>query len=199
MNTLPRSFFVRPTLTVAKDLLGKIFVRRIGRKILSGKIVETEAYLHSDPACHAFRGMTNRNKVMFNEGGFLYVYFIYGMHYCANIVTYKKDVGEAVLIRAVEPIDGIEIMLKKRFPHGSHLKNELQLKNLTNGPAKFAQAFDLTQEHSGANLLENKIFLLEGGKISGAQIYTTTRIGITEGKEKKWRFYLKNNPWVSKK
>jgi DNA-3-methyladenine glycosylase len=193
MQKLPPSFYTRRTLTVAKDLLGKIFVRKVGKKILSGKIVEVEAYLHNDPACHAFRGMTERNKVMFNEGGYLYVYFTYGVHYCANIVTYKKGIGEAVLIRAVEPIEGMELMVKNRGTDARHLIL------LTNGPAKFTQAFGLTRKHDGMSLLGNEIYLLDNEDVSRSQIVSTTRIGITAGKEKKWRLYMKNNPWVSKR
>lgn len=199
MHKLPPSFYTRRTLTVAKDLLGKIFVRKIGKKILSGKIVEVEAYLHNDPACHAFRGMTERNRVMFNEGGYLYVYFTYGVHYCANIVTYKKGIGEAVLIRAVEPIEGVEVMKKRRYSDVTHCEDVRYLYNLTNGPAKFAQAFGLEREQNGISLLGDEIFLLQGEQIPPSKIIATTRIGITTGKEKKWRFYIKNNPWISKR
>lgn len=201
MQKLPRSFYTRRTLTVAKDLLGKIFVRNFGKKILSGRIVEVEAYLRNDPACHAFRGMTERNKVMFNEGGFLYVYFTYGMHFCANIVTYKEGVGEAVLIRAVEPIEGIEVMVKNRFKKsGVHFQDKLHtLKNLTNGPAKFAQAFALGRNESGVDLLGDEIYLFDAPSTPKSQIVSTTRIGIKVGTEKKWRFYIKGNEWISNK
>ncbi len=215
MQKLPRNFYTRRTLTVAKELLGKIYVRKIGSNYLTGMIVETEAYLFNDPACHAFRGMTERNKVMFNEGGFLYVYFTYGMHYCANVVTFKEGLGEAVLIRAVQPINGIEAMMKNRFPDvgkikfrvNRHLppkrwrtsKGDGQLKNLTNGPAKFAQAFHLTKSQSGIDLCGKEIFIIvEGETIPKSKIAATTRIGISEAKEKKWRFYIKGNAWVSR-
>lgn len=199
MHKLPSSFYTRRTLIVAKSLLGKIFVRRIGKKILSGKIVEVEAYLHNDPACHAYRGMTERNKVMFNEGGSLYVYFTYGIHYCANIVTNKKGVGEAVLIRAVEPIGGIDVMMKNRFDKSDrHLKSDGHLKNLTNGPAKFAQAFGLTKKQNGVSLLGEEIYIAAGGHIPSSKIVVTTRIGISRGEEKKLRFYINGNEWVSK-
>ena len=199
MRKLPRPFYTHRTLTVAKDILGKIFVRKMGKKILSGKIVEVEAYLHNDPACHASRGMTERNKVMFNEGGYLYVYFTYGMHFCANIVTYKEGIGEAVLIRAVEPIEGIEEMMKNRFQDDCHLKGDGHLYTLTNGPAKFAQAFCLRREHSGIDLLGKEIYLLDTKPVPKSQIVSTTRIGIRVGTEKEWRFYIKGNEWVSKK
>lgn len=193
-DSLPHSFYTRRTLKIAPELLGKIFVRNIGGKILSGKIVEVEAYLHNDPACHAFRGMTDRNKVMFNEGGCLYVYLTYGMHFCTNVVTYKENLGEAVLIRAVEPIEGIEI-LKRNRP----LLNGMKEYNLTNGPAKFSKAFGLTKEDSGINLCGKTIVILDAPAIASTEIVKTTRIGITVAQEKKWRFYIKNNPWVSKK
>lgn len=201
MQKLPSSFYTRRTLTVAKELLGKIFIRKIGRKILSSKIVEVEAYLHNDPACHAYRGMSERNKVMFNEGGYLYVYFTYGMHFCANIVTFKKGVGEAVLIRAVEPIEGIEVMVKNRsFDSSLFHRDSLRMTAaLTNGPAKFAQAFGLTKKQSGISLLDDEIFIADAENIPRSKIITTTRIGISAAKEKKWRFYIKDNPWVSKR
>lgn len=200
MQKLPRSFYTRRTITVAKELLGKIFVRKTGKDILKGMIVETEAYLFDDPACHAFRGMTQRTKVMFDQGGYLYVYFTYGMHHCANIVTNKEGIGEAVLIRAVEPVYGIEEMVKNRTKSkdGVHLKGGLHLQNLTNGPAKFAQAFALTKKESGIDLTGDEIFIADSVKIPGSKIFATTRIGITAAKEKKWRFYIKGNQWVSK-
>ncbi|MDE3057558.1 MAG: DNA-3-methyladenine glycosylase, partial [Bacteroidota bacterium] len=115
MNKLPRSFYTRPALTVARELLGKILVRKIGSVMLTGKIVEAEAYLgESDPASHAFRGKTERNSVMFRDGGYLYVYFTYGMHFCSNVVTGKEGIARAVLLRAVEPVEGIEAMKKNR-------------------------------------------------------------------------------------
>lgn len=157
-------------------------------------IVETEAYLFNDPASHSFRGVTERNKPMFNSGGFLYVYFTYGMHYCANVVTYKEEIGEAVLIRAVEPLEGIEIMrANRKFKDGHHPRH------LTNGPAKFTQAFSLTKTHSGIDLCGKEVFIAEGKSISKSSIVTTTRIGISSGMDKKWRFYVKGNNWISKK
>ena len=130
---------------------------------------------------------------MFGEGGHLYVYFTYGMHFCANVVTGKKDVSEAVLIRAIEPLDGIELMKRNR----GHLKDVRLLYTLTNGPAKFCEAFGIKREENGTDLRGDKIFLIEGESPKSI-IGTSTRIGITRGKEKKWRFFLKGNEWVSK-
>lgn len=194
MQKLPRKFYTQRTLTVAKELLGKIFVRKIGSISLSGMIVETEAYLFNDPASHSFRGITDRTKPMFNNGGFLYVYFTYGMHYCANVVTNREGIGEAVLIRAVEPIEGLEMMSVNR-----NMKKTGDLHTLTNGPTKFAQAFSLTTIHSGIDLCEDDIFITEGQPIPKLKIVSTTRIGISTAKDKKWRFYLKGNTWISKK
>lgn len=194
MKKLPRSFYSRKTITVAKELLGKVIVRRIGRITLTGMIVETEAYLFDDPASHSYRGITERNKVMFGEPGHLYVYFTYGMHYCANVVTNSEGIGEAVLIRAVQPMSGIRTMTRHRST-----KKVIDPDELTNGPAKFAQAFGLTTEHSGLDLTSSDIVIMEGTLVSRSKIVTTTRIGISAAKNDLRRFYIKGNPWVSKK
>jgi DNA-3-methyladenine glycosylase len=197
LKPLPRSFYLRPTLQVAQDLLGKQIVRIIDNNVLIGRIVEVEAYCKGDPASHAFRGRTKRNDVMFWEGGHLYVYFTYGMHFCANVVTGGKETGEAVLIRAVEPITGIEIITKKRFPNlKSH--NLKSLFNLTNGPAKFCQAFGIARKENGADLLENEIFIINNKSAPISSIARSSRIGIRNGLDKKWRFYIKGNSWVSR-
>ena len=191
---LSRSFYLRDTLIVAPALLGKIFVLQRGRSLLTGLIVEVEAYLRDDPASHSFRGMTERNSVMFWKGGHLYVYFTYGMHFCANIVTGAKGTGEAILIRAVEPISGIPIMKRRR--EMSTVKN---VRQLTNGPAKFAQAFGITREHSGIDLCTANCYILDSPVIPSHHIIQTTRIGISTAREMPWRWYIKDNPWVSKK
>ncbi len=196
MVKLDIEYYSRPTLSVAKELIGTFFVRKSYRRFLVGMIVETEAYRYNDPACHAYRGMTERNKVMFNHGGFLYVYFTYGMHYCANIVTYKEGFGEAVLIRAVQPLDGIDTMLKNRGISGGEQNPNLKL---TNGPAKFAEAFNITTKDSGIDLTGPSIYLTQGISVPTSKIATTTRIGIRVAMDKRWRFYLKDNPWVSKR
>jgi DNA-3-methyladenine glycosylase len=207
LKPLSRSFYLRPTLQVAQELLGKYFIRRIGKNLLMGKIVEVEAYRSNDPASHSFRGKTNRNSVMFCEGGHLYVYFTYGMHFCANIVTGKEGIGEAVLIRAVEPLVGIEIMTKNRFPNlcaegayasGVQSLNHKILLNLSNGPAKFCEAFGISRKENGLDLLDSEISITEGEPIPSKLIKRSSRIGIQQGVEKKWRFFIKGNPWVLK-
>jgi DNA-3-methyladenine glycosylase len=197
LKPLPRSFYFRPTLQVARDLLGKHVVRKIGNKLLIGKIVEVEAYCKGDPASHAFRGKTKRNDVMFWEGGHLYVYFTYGMHFCSNVVTGNEGIGEAVLIRAVEPLAGIEVMTKNRF-HNFQSHNHKSLINLTNGPAKFCQAFGIARKENGSDLLNGEIIIAAGEPVPSKLIKRSSRIGIQQGVEKKWRFFIKGNQWVSK-
>jgi DNA-3-methyladenine glycosylase len=199
LKPLSRSFYLRPTLQVAQELLGKYFIRRIGKNLLIGKIVEVEAYRSKDPASHSFRGKTNRNNVMFCEGGHLYVYFTYGMHFCANIVTGRRGIGEAVLIRAVEPLVGIEVMTKNRQKGRLHLLDGAYLINLTNGPAKFCEAFGLARQENGLDLLDSEIGITEGERIPSKLIKRSSRIGIQQGLEKRWRFFIAGNSWVSRK
>lgn len=194
LSKLSRSFYLRPTLTVARQLLGKYLVKKTSTHLLIGKIVEVEAYLgERDPASHAFRGRTKRNEVMFWRGGHLYVYFTYGMHYCANVVTAEEGIARAVLLRAVEPIKGMEWMWRNRGIERDQ-KNQV---NLTNGPAKLCQAFGIGRAENGADLLGERVFIAEGEAIPPSHIATSTRIGVTHGSESKWRFYFKGNGWVS--
>lgn len=195
---LSRKFYSRPVLKVARDLLGKIIVKVESNKLLSGRIVEVEAYDgRIDQAAHSFNGMTERNEVMFREGGYFYVYFTYGVHHCCNVVTGKKNSGTAVLIRAIQPIDGIEIMAKRRF--GKKKLNEKEMFNLTSGPGKICQAFGFTRENSGTDLTGNKIFLIDQKKISSSKTGISERIGITRSKELMWRFFEIGNPYLSRK
>ena len=185
MNILPREFYQRDTVIVAKKLLGKKLVRKIGNQEISGIITETEAYRHEDdPASHAFRKITDRNKVMFGDVGISYVYFTYGMHYCFNIVAKKSKVpAGAVLIRAIEPDKGIKKMQENRS-----LKD---IKNLTNGPAKLTQALNITKEHYGIDLTKkSEIYITEGIKVK--KIAEAQRIGIKNGKEFLWNFKIIN-------
>jgi len=196
MKKLPRSFYLRPTITVARDLLGKTLYRRIGKKLLRGIIVEVEAYLgEKDPASHAYRGRTKRNEAMFKKGGHLYVYFTYGMHFCANVVTEDEGIGHAVLLRAIEPIEGIHIMERNR-------KMEDRIRRvqaaLTNGPAKLCQALGIAREENGTDLLGHEIFIAGGKTVPRSQIGISPRIGIRNATEKKWRFYLRGSNFVSR-
>jgi len=190
---LPRSFYERYTIDVAKDLLSKLLVRKFPDKsFVAGIIVEVEAYRgEDDPASHAYRGLTPRNKVMFGKPGVAYVYFTYGMYYCLNIVTEPEGVPAAVLIRAVEPVYGIEKMMKFRG-----IKD---VRNLTNGPGKLAMAFNITKELNGVDMTKNDIlFVSSYDKYSRFEIGVSSRIGIKVGLDKPWRFYIKENPYVSK-
>jgi DNA-3-methyladenine glycosylase len=213
LKPLPRFFYLRPTLRVAQDLLGKYIVHRRSNKLLIGKIVEVEAYRWNDPASHSYRGKTLRNEVMFGEGGHLYVYFTYGMHYCANVVTEKEGYGEAVLIRAVEPLAGIEVMVRNRKKKSSRRvieslsrrKTKFEesytpdlLHNLTNGPAKFCEAFGITKSENGLNLTRGGTLITDAPSIPPKLIGRSSRIGIQQGVEKKWRFFIKGNSWISK-
>ena len=183
MTILPRKFYSKDTVTVAKNLLGKRIIRKIGRNEISGIITETEAYRHNDdPASHAFRKITDRNKIMFGDVGFAYVYFTYGMHFCFNVIAKdSKKAAGAVLIRAIEAEKGIKIMQKNRGTQN--------LKNLTNGPAKLAQALDITKEHYGIDLTKkSKLYITEG--IKSEKITSSQRIGITKAVDKMWNFKI---------
>ena len=205
---LKREFYTRPLITVAKELLGKILVKtednltslktQTSRTFLAGKIVEVEAYDGSiDQAAHTFIGRTKRNEIMFGQGGFLYVYFTYGVHFCSNVVTGIEGQGTAVLIRALEPVFGIGEMIINRFGRG--LKNEKEKLNLTNGPGKICQAFKINRDHWGADLTGTKIFIIDQPIVDIKNIIVTKRIGISKSVDLPWRFYIKDNPWVSRK
>lgn len=188
-SKLGPEFFNRPTLTVAQELLGTVLVRKINRNLLSGMIVETEAYIgEDDPASHAYRGMTPRNKLMYGPAGFAYIYFIYGNHFCLNFVTEPEGFPAAVLIRALQPLAGLEQMLENRWS----AKNQAQL---CNGPGKLCQALQIDQKLNGISLASSQLFLVAGN--SAGQIGNSPRIGITQGQERKWRYYIKNNVYVS--
>jgi DNA-3-methyladenine glycosylase len=165
-----------------------------------GRIVETEAYRGKlDPAAHTYRGKTKRNEVMYWGGGHLYVYFTYGMHFCANVVTGCDESGEAVLIRALEPLEGIEVMAKNRARARPKRKTAKSIHhNLTNGPAKLCEALSIRREQNGINLLGNEIYLLDAPPLPAAKVERSVRIGITNGQEKQWRFTIKGNRWVSR-
>jgi len=185
LTILPREFYSKDTVKVAKNLLGKKIIRKIGRHEISGIITETEAYRHKDdPASHAFRKITERNKIMFENVGLAYVYFTYGMHFCFNVVAKNPKVeAGAVLIRAIKPEKGISIMQENR--------GNTSLKNLANGPAKLTQALAITKEHYGIDITKNsKLYISEC--IKPKKIIASPRIGIKEATDKLWNFKIKN-------
>lgn len=189
MRRLPKSFYAHDALVVARELLNKVL--RVGK--CSVRIVETEAYRGSDdPASHSYRGETLRNAVMFGPPGYLYVYFTYGMHYCANVVCFEDGIAQAVLLRAGEPIDGLALMRKRR---GLRIAND---RNLCNGPAKLAQALGIVRAHNGISLLSGKVGIYDDGIAPPKRPSRSARVGIREATDKQWRFYVPNNPYVSK-
>lgn len=188
---LPREFYSRRTATVAKELLGKIIVRKFEGIRIEGKIVETEAYGgKDDPASHAYRGVTKRNKVMFEEPGHVYVYFTYGNHWCLNFVAHEPNVPGAVLIRAIEPTVGVEHM--KRF------RNVSSLENLCNGPGKLTKALKIDKNLNGLDITKEGELYVVDTKEKKFEIEISRRIGIRRGRNKLWRFFIKGSPFVSR-
>lgn len=189
-SPLPRSFYQRDTVRLAQELLGKTLVHESAEGITTGNIVETEAYLYpNDPAAHTFRGENDRNKAMFGPAGHAYIYFTYGMHYCFNVVAEKP--GEGVLIRALEPIEGIELMHQRR--------RQIELKNLCSGPGKLVQAMGITKELYGHDLTAPPLYLMDSLDQRHSEIVMTSRVGITQAVDLPLRFYIKNNPFISRK
>ncbi len=192
----PRSFYLRHSPIVAKELLGGHLHRVVNGVELIGTIVETEAYATGDEACHAYRGKTKRNEIMFEEGGFSYVYFTYGMYYCFNVTTNQVGVAEAVLIRAVEPIAGIEAMRAARSGTGAKVPGD---RDLTSGPGKLCLAFSITREQNATDLVESdELFITQGAPPAANHIGISTRIGINVAQEYPWRFFIKGNEYVSR-
>jgi DNA-3-methyladenine glycosylase len=188
-----RAFFHRSSTIVAKEILGAYLHRVLEGEELIGKIVETEAYGVGDEASHAYRGKTPRNAVMFGEGGFSYVYFTYGMHFCFNITANEESVAEAVLVRGIEPIKGIETMRAVR-------PKAIRDRDITNGPGKLCQAMSLSRYENAIDLIESDTLFLTRGEspVSANHIGVSTRIGINVAQEHLWRFYIKGNEYVSR-
>ena len=183
------NFFDRPTLRVAQELLGTILIRRINGQTLSARIVETEAYIgEDDPASHAFGGITPRNKLMFGPAGHAYIYFIYGNHHCLNFVTESEGYPAAVLILALQPLTGIKRMAKNR--------GDVRPGNLTNGPGKLCRALRIDKKMNGTSLDSDQLYLVESNQ-EKIEVGNSPRIGVSRGKNRKWRFFVINNPFVS--
>lgn len=193
MNVLPPAFYTRSPLLAAPDLLGCLLVREWAGERLAGRIVEVEAYLGaSDAASHAHRGPTDRNRVMFGRAGHAYVYFIYGMHFCLNAVTGQEGEASAVLIRALEPISGIETMRKQR--------GQQAVRALCNGPGKLCRALAIDRALNGHDLTLGTALWLESGPPTSEAICTGPRVGVrgdNHALAAPWRFWLAANPHVS--
>jgi DNA-3-methyladenine glycosylase len=197
LPSLPRPFFLRPVLFVARDLVGKLIVfrQRCDTKVV--RIVETEAYAEDDPASHAYGGSRGRNTVMFRSGGVAYVYKSYGIHDCLNVVTGPPGRGEAVLIRAGEPIEGIEEMWQNRFPHQPY--DPARLNRVAGGPGNLTRALGITKEsHNGADLIDGDLRLCDDGWAQH-QVVQDLRIGISRAAELPWRFLVADSPFVSRR
>jgi DNA-3-methyladenine glycosylase len=191
---LSRSFYSRSTLQVASDLIGKVLVRDFGGQRLAGKIVETEAYVGPhDLACHASKGHTARTSIMFGPAGYAYVYMIYGFYFCLNVVTERQGYPAAVLIRGLEPLENLEFMRQLR-------NNPERDTNVASGPGKLCMAMSIDKRLNGEDLLGATLWI-EDRNLDSVPILTSPRVGVDyagEYKNKPWRFYLANNPHVSK-
>ena len=191
LEALPQSFYLQDTVTVARRLLGCTLIHDGESGRTTGRIVETEAYLAADEASHSFRGPTTRNGVMFGPPGYAYVYFIYGVHFCMNAVTQPQGMAEAVLIRALEPLDGLALMMERR--------RTTDPRNLCSGPGKLCQALGIGAAQNGAPLFDGGLWIRGGDRPDAADIVATTRVGITRAADLPLRFYLRDNPYISKR
>jgi len=189
---LSRAFYARDTLKVAPNLLGKCLVRKTEHEQMVCRIVEVEAYRgRDDPASHAYRGLTPRNAPMYGDPGHAYIYFTYGNHYCLNITTQKAGTPGAVLLRAVQPMEGIQLMRRFR-PNVSDLE-------LTNGPGKLTKALGIDKSLNEQDVtVEGPLFVTDANRTE-LEIWCSARIGIGDGRDKRWRFYAKGNSYVSRR
>jgi DNA-3-methyladenine glycosylase len=186
---LPKSFFQQNATKLAPALLGCRLIHETPAGTTVGIIVETEAYSQEDAASHSYNGETARTKAMFGEGGHAYIYFTYGMHYCFNVVSGPKGHGQGVLIRALEPVERIDLMKQRR--------NKAEDRDLCNGPAKLVQAMGITKADYGKPLFEGNLYI-EPAIRKNIPISSGPRIGISKEKDKPWRFWITGNPFVSK-
>lgn len=199
LRILPREFYDRDPREVSRDLLGKVLVRREGRKTLKGRIVEVEAYLgEGDPAAHAAAGRTPRNDALFGPPGHAYVYFIYGNHWCFNVSCLPDGVGGGVLFRALEPLEGIKDMARARH---ITIASEGDLRLLTSGPGRLAEAFGITRERDNNKDLTSRrsdLYLADEGFVP-VRVFECPRIGITKAADLPLRYLIPGNPFVSGK
>jgi DNA-3-methyladenine glycosylase len=196
---LPREFYARDPRRVARELLGKVLVNKIGKRFLAARLVEVEAYFGNDPAAHSFVGRTARNEVLFGPPGFAYVYFIYGNHYCLNVSCMPDGVGGGILFRAAEPLIGLEEMARARALVLPAIAVRSALRQLTSGPGRLAQAFGITRESDNGKDLTNPrsgLFIADDGHRVG-RILLTPRIGVSKAADRKLRYIVAGNPFVS--
>lgn len=197
MKPLPRSFYDRDTLVVARDLLGCVLVHESEGRRVSGRIVEVEAYHgEEDPACHAAAGLTARTAPLYGRPGFGYVYRIYGMYHCFNVVTRAEGHPSAVLVRALEPVEGLDSMRARRAARRRTPEAELADRDLASGPGKLCDALGITLEQNRADLLRSPL-RVEPGERPQAVVWTP-RVGITVGTDRFWRCFVKGSPHVSR-
>ncbi|MTI54610.1 DNA-3-methyladenine glycosylase [Geosporobacter ferrireducens] len=204
MEKLKREFFEGNTLNVAKELLGKILIHRIAGVELAGRIVEAEAYIGAvDKAAHSYNNRrTARTEIMFGPAGYAYIYLIYGMYYCMNVVTGKAGEASAVLIRALEPFYGMQQMAFRRYNKPLEELTKNQRIHLTNGPGKLCAALGIDKNCYGEDLLGERLFICREISEAPFEIETSKRINIDYAEEARdflWRFYIKNNAYVSRK
>lgn len=195
MKLQPSFYHRRNVTTIARDLLGKVLITSIKGQVSSGIIVETEAYSWKERGCHAYNGRkTLRNEVMFDAGGKAYVYLCYGMHHLFNVVTNREGIAEAVLVRAVEPLQGVEIMIERR--------GDVPVHQLTSGPGKLTRALGIDRSWNGKVLWNDDVWIEDiGKKVSARQLEISKRIGIDYAGEDAnllWRFSIRDNKWVSR-
>lgn len=195
INKLPRDFYLRDVNAVAPELLGKLFVHKSAAGMTAGMIVEVEAYAGpNDKGAHSYLNKrTDRTAVMFGPGGYAYIYFIYGMYNCFNVVTNLADKPEAVLVRALEPVYGIEYMKRRR--------NTDKLAELCNGPGKLCQALAIDREQYGCDLCGDELYIGSFAEIDKSLIMVSPRVNIDYAEECRdylWRYFIKENPYVSK-
>jgi DNA-3-methyladenine glycosylase len=198
---LPRSFYDRPTLAVARDLIGKVLVHNRRGTSTSGIIVEVEAYIgESDPACHAAPGPTRRNAPLYGPPGHAYVYLNYGIHPLVNVVTEREGAPAAILIRALEPLTGVDVMRRRRTRHAKgrsgRLASDQDAHSICRGPGNLTMAMGISLAHNRADLCGDTLFVADEGLSVGA-VSWGPRIGISVGTERPWRAYLEGHPSVS--
>lgn len=191
LRPVVRTFFARPTVVVARDLIGCLLVHDSPEGRTVGRIVEAEAYSHDDPGSHANRGQTPRNSPMFEDPGRAYVYFTYGMHFCLNAVAHAPGVPGAALIRAAEPLEGLELM---RLRRGAGIRD----RDLARGPGRLTQAFGLHRDHNRLDLTRRPLYICTGERYPEGAVTSGPRIGLGATQDgRAWRYHVTGSPWVS--